>query len=266
MRKIAIIFVVVLIAYSCRSCILEERTGCPSYLTLCFPDPPVGVENVFLVFRYGDGVVERDTLSRDELENYERPVRREFFSLAAYSNISEMEYADGYQIPMGCEADSLYTDFLSVFCDDDLECDTVLLSKDFIGLHIRVLGYGGEYDSVCVAVNSSAVGYDLYGNVMTGRYRHIPEAACCPDSVRSYYEYYSRILRQVEDNMTLEVYVVDEDDNELVKSVELPDLSSVGKVAGKEMEDLYIQVDVSKSLVSIKVEDWHNMDYVEIEM
>lgn len=265
MRKIAIVGIVILIAYISKSCILEDRENCPAYLSLDFMNPHSDVKSVYLILSYENGLKIRDTLSREELSDYEIPVRRGTFSIAAFANIENMLYEDGYIVNIGGEADSVYTGFGEIYCDEDLCMDTVILKRDFISLHIRMLGYAEEYDSVYVSVHSSTVGYDLKGNVRYGDFRHTPEALSVPDSSRSHYEYLSRLVRQTDDDLSIKVYVVREGVEECIKSVSLPDIFTGEEVYAGE-EEVYVVIDFSKSTISISVEDWNCMDYVEIEM
>ncbi len=265
MRKIAIVGIVILIAYISKSCILEDRENCPAYLSLDFMNPHSDVKSVYLILSYENGLKIRDTLSREELSDYEIPVRRGTFSIAAFANIENMLYEDGYIVNIGGEADSVYTGFGDICCDGDLCVGTVLLERNFISLHIRMLGYAEDYDSVYVSVHSSAVGYDLKGNVISGNFRHTPDALIVPDSTLSHYEYLSRLVRQTGGDLSIRIFVVREGVEECIKIVSLPDIfAGDGVYAGEE--EVYVVIDFSKSTISISMEDWDCMDYVEIDM
>lgn len=186
-----------------QSCIFEDREHCPVYLTLDFSGVPEEVGNVLLFLEHEDGYLYRDTVySRDFRSTYEIPVQKGRYHVAAFGNISEMVFDRGYCVTPGRQADSLYTCFHTASYTGDLAADTINMAKDHIGLHIRVLGRAEDPDSIFVRIESSSVGYSLYGDIIGGTYIHVPEAAHIAEDDAGYYEFSSRILRQKEEDLT----------------------------------------------------------------
>lgn len=252
-----------------QSCILENRTDCPTYLTLEFPSVPEEVGLIHLVLEHEDGTVYHDTVYREDYASgCELPVRKGRLSIAAFGNPSGMFYDRGYTVPEGSQADSMYTCFLTAEYRSDLSRDTVTMLRNYIGLHIRVLGDAVEEDSIHICVESASVGYNLHGDIITGRFRHTPAPVHIPDDGALYYEFLSRITRQDGYGLYLSVLASrDSSDRLLVRT----GLSSHLRQAGigmedAEMEDLYVTVDFSEASIKVSPVDWNYYEHVEIEI
>ncbi len=266
MMKMARLLVIILITYSFSSCIFEDRSGCPAYFNVDFTDVPLSIGTVYLVYQFQNGEVCMDTVFRHLFDTYERTVPRERFYLAAFGNICSMQYSNGLEVPFGAEADSIYTDFRELYCDDDFLYDKISLKKDFIRLSVRVMGYGRDYDSLYLEINSTAVGYDLYGNVLRGKYRHRPCATHVPKSANDFYEFSSRLIRQQEDDIVIDLYVSTDGESDLVKSINVSDLVSAGEVVVDSTDDLFVIIDFSLSVIVLSPVGWDYTDFVEIEI
>ncbi len=266
MRKIAIIIVVLLTSYLSMSCKIENITNRPTCLKVVFQEVPSEVDRVNLVFEYMDGFTFVDTVSRQYFDNYEISIRKGRFYLAAFGNMDKMKYDQGYTVPLGCEADRLYVDFKELYCDGDYNCDSIYLKKGFVNLKVRVMGCAEEFDEVFLYVSSSAVGYDLHGNIKIGKYEHRPSVMKEPEADTPYYEFSSRIVRQSEEDVNIELYVRKNNHDRIIKTVNLSDIISEQKLDLQEAEDIFVLIDLAESTIALSIEEWEDMDYSEIEM
>ena len=88
-----IIPAVLILAAVVQSCILEDRSGCPSYLTLDFSETPDSVSHIHLIIKQVNGRLLSDTLYRRDFDSvYEIPVMRGRTEIAAFGNIKSMQY------------------------------------------------------------------------------------------------------------------------------------------------------------------------------
>ncbi len=266
MGKMTKCIVIALITYSLSSCIFEDRSGCPAYFEADFSNVPVSVDEIYLIYQYHSGLILTDTVRRESFDTYEVAIPQGRFYLAAFGNVRNMQYRQGYVVPPGLEADSLYTAFRELCGDDDPLYDRISLEKNFISLCVRVMGYGEDYDSAYVAINSTAVGYDLRGNVISGKYMHQPYSIHNPDEHGSYYEFTSRLIRQPEDDIVIDLYVAVGNESELLKSINISELLEVGDAGNKGADDIFVVIDFSSSVVKLSPDGWDHTPIVEIEI
>lgn len=252
-----------------QSCILEDRTDCPAYLTLDLSSLPGNVELVHLVLEHESGEIYQDTVLREDFATgSELPVRKGVLNIAAYGNPDRMTFDKGYYVHEGGQADSLYTCFHTTTCYTDLARDTIRVSKNFIGLHIRILGEAQAGDSIHICIESSSIGYDLKGNILEGKFRHSPEALHVPDGERQYYEFYSQITGQARDDLTLTINADRDSSSMFLASVGLAGhLKDNGTdMAGEGLPDLYITVDFAQASIRVSPVDWDYNEHIEIEI
>lgn len=267
MKRIALLLIVMVFA---RSCILEERSGCPAYLGIDFSKTPPEVENIILMLRYDDGYTIMDTISSLEfMIPYEIPVKRGALYLSAYGNVEEMVLEDGVLIANGKDADCLYTCFRKSIYNDDLCRDTVLMEKSNIGLYVRVLSVPDSTYEVKLTVESGSIGYNYAGEIITGKFKHEPIPYHFPTVDENYYEFLSRILRQqFISDVKLTLKTVSKAEEEIL--LEIP-LASKLKEAGmglpdSDLRDLYITIDYARMSMWISISDWDNAGHIEIEI
>lgn len=253
-----------------QSCIWEDREQCPSFLSLDFSGTPEEVERIYLVLTHQDGWTCRDTLLREDFgKGYEIAVKRGPVHLAAFGNISRMTYDSGYTVRTGDQADSIYTCFLRTDCSTDLANDTVRMHKDFIGLHIRVLEDVLGSDSIYLSITSSSIGYGTGGEIIEGKFRHIPQEVPDTRNGSGYRQYISRVTRQRDSSLTLSINTVDGDHNGPVTVIGLArSLEEAGiDMEAEDLGDLYLTVDFAKSVIKVSPQDWNNINNtIEIEL
>ena len=264
MRRSTIIAAVVAMAASVQSCILEDRSHCPAYLTLDFSSTPAEVSHINLIIKCADGSVFTDSITSDRFTSvYEIPVPRGRAGIAAFGNIECMEFADGYRITTGNEADNVYTCFFPAVYDRDLCSDSVRLLKNNIGLHIRITG--DSTDSLYTVITSSSVGYDLQGEILEGEYVYTPEAAHQTEGERQYLEFFCRVIRQKNDDLSMSVYGPG---GEILKVLPLSSyLDEAGiDMSDEELDDLYLTLDLAEARLVISPIDWTDTGNIQISI
>lgn len=258
-----IIPAVLILAAVVQSCILEDRSGCPSYLTLDFSETPDSVSHIHLIIKQVNGRLLSDTLYRRDFDSvYEIPVMRGRTEIAAFGNIKSMQYDGGYRTTTGNAADNLYTCFFPAVYESDLSSDTVTLHKSCIGLYIKVIG--DIVDRTYTVIESSSVGYSLSGGILEGQFRHIPEPEPSQaNQDRPAREYRSRVTRQKNPDLTLAVHA---DNGKCIKRLNLSAILDENGIymCDPELEDLYISVDIDRALLTISPEDWTDTGLIEI--
>lgn len=262
MRQIKAIAAVVMAVALSHGCIFEDRSDCPSFLTLDFSRTPEDISDIHLVITTADKRIIRDTIDRNEfMVPYEVSVRRGETGIAAFGNIDRMIYGNGYRVAEGEDADNLYTCFIKSVYRGDLSSEKVTVLKNNIGLHVRVLG--SSSDSLHIEVVSSSTGYDLQGHIMEGIFRHLPDAIHTPSDKEAYFEFLTRVTRQKDDDLTLSVYTGS--GKEITSICLLPLLTDAGIDMDDEiLQDLYITVDVALSCLTVSPEDWNHTGHTEI--
>lgn len=262
MGQIKVITAIALTAAFVQACIMEDRSNCPAYLTLDFSDTPEEVSEIHLLLEDLSGNLFRDTLSKNEFKTlYEIPVRRGDIHIAAFGNVDRMVFDHGYRVQENEDADSLYTCFMDKACDGDLSFAYIQVLKNYIGLHIRVIGE--HSDSLGIIVESSSAGYDLSGNILDGTFRHCPTAIHLPSGANSYFDFFSKITRQKDSNLFL---TVRKTSGKTLVSINLfPYLKEAGiDMNDESLKDLYITLDIALSCISLSPEGWNSTDHTEI--
>lgn len=251
------------------SCIMEERDGCPSYLSIDFSGTPEEVKSIILLLRYEDGFCIMDTVLREDYANpYEIPVRRGTPFVSAFGNVDKMVFDDGFSIIRGEESDKIYTDFRKGCYNGDLSHDTIKLGKSYIGLYIRVMNPAEASCSVEITTECSSIGYSYSGEILEGIFRHTPEPHHIPTAEEGYYEFLSRIVRQKNGDAVLRIKSVQNGAEEEILEIPLSEkLKAAGMDMGsKDLQDIFITINYSRSSMKISVDDWERTEHIEIEI
>lgn len=274
----------------CSSCIREERSGCPAWLTLEVPAGIPGSDTLYLFVRQGDRLVRRDTLAAGpEPSAFEVPVPRGDISLSVFAGIRRMEYRDGFRIPEGEQADSLYTAFEDLRIGTDLLHRKVTLHKNYTGLTLEVLGLPGsgpdpetdigqtDTSSWMFVLAGSTAGIGLDGEPAEGtfRFKALPAGSASPGDTPDRPCYVCRIPRQKHRDLTLYVSTADPDsppDHGALHPeplLTLP-LSGFFEEAGidfreTDLPDLHLVLDYARAELTVTVAGWEHPPHWEIE-
>lgn len=261
-RQVKMAAIAVITMYAVQACIIEDRSTCPSYLTLDFSETPDCVSDIHLVLSSNDGYLFRDTIAESWYqETYVIPVKRGETTVSVFGNADGMIYDGGYRVKEAHIPGELYTFFTAIDCHGDLSFQKVTVLKNYIGLYIRVTGR--QCDSLSVLLESSSAGYDLKGGILEGRFIHRPANIHVPTAGEEYFEFTSRVTRQKNDDLTLSVL------NASGKTIAVIPLSPYLEKAGidmngKELEDLYMTVDVALSSLTLSIDGWDSTNHTEI--
>ncbi len=253
------------------SCILEERGSCPSYLTLDLSSTPDDVDSLYLILKYNDGRLFRDTLYKEEMiSNYEIAVPRGSAALAAYGNITNMVYDNGYITSKGLPADNIYTYFSKVEYLTDLSSDTITVSKSSMAIHIKVLGSVKASEGLLAEILGSCTGYNNSGETVQGDFYHTPETLHIPTKEEEFYNFLTRVTRHPSDSpLILRLSTMHQDSPEWVALLEISiqeKLEQAGiSMSDPDLQDLYLTIDHSRSAISISVDDFDSANHVEVK-
>ena len=173
-----------------------------------------------------------------------------------------MMYDYGYRIHEGEDADSLYTCFISMACNDDLSFQHIIPVKNYIGLYIRIIG--DISDSLGITVESTSAGYGLSGNIIEGIFRHSPNTTHLPSSEEAYFEFFSRVLRQKDDSLSVTVRGTS---GQILARIPLSAfLYDAGiNMNDDALKDLYITLDIALSSIILSLEGWNSTNHTEIQ-
>lgn len=265
--KLRMILIVVASLSAAQSCIIENRENCPAYLTLDFSLTPEEVGHIHLILRHENGGIFQDTVYRERfMSPYEIQVTRGCVTLAAFGNVRDMIFENGYTVETGNAADNLYTCFLQSEYNGDLERDTVTVMKNNIGLFIRMLSGAPDTDSISVCIESRSTGYDLQGNILEGVFSHRPEAVHLPEEGAAYFEFNSRIVRQKDEDLILSVFNGTDISDILLARIQLiPILKEAGiDMDDEHLDDVYMTVDCNRMTITVSPVGWYANGHAEI--
>lgn len=268
----------------CSSCIREERSGCPAWLTLEVPAGIPESDTLYLFVRQGDRLVRLDTLAAGpEPSVFEVPVPRGDISLSVFAGIRWMEYRDGFRIPEGEQADPLYTAFEDLRVDTDLLHREIPLHKNYSGLTLEVRGLPASGpdpaafrqtapSSWMFVLAGSTAGIGLDGEPVEGtfRFKALPSGSASPDDAPDRSCYVCRIPRQKHCDLTLYVSAAAPDSPlDPEPSLILP-LAGFFEEAGidfreTDLPDLYLVLDYARAELTVTVADWEHPPHWEIE-
>lgn len=249
------------------SCIHENRDECPSYLTLDLGDVPEGIENIFMVLEYEDGTTVLDTIPLASMGSvYEKAVPRGPVQMAIYGNIRNMRYDNGFTVPVGLPADNIYTYFQRKDIDSDLTIENINISKNNIGINVKIKGYSQPDSSVLVFLEGSAVGFTNNGAVAKGRFYHHMYPATHLKGESNTYLYNSRIPR-MDKNDTFHLNLITSDNGDTIASISIGDKmeSSGMDLSAAELNDLFLTIDISRSTLKISVGNFDAIPHHEIK-
>jgi hypothetical protein len=248
------------------SCIHEQRGGCPTYMTLDLSSIPESVENLHIILEYEGRDVYADTIYREEFgEIYERAVPKGVANMAIFGNIANMRYKDGYVIPTGLPLDDLYTYFTKIEIRNDLMDKSISLNKNHIGTHIMICEPSGAVNSgINMEITGPIVGYDNQGSPINGEFYHSPLPNHIPTEDEGYYIFETRLPRLTpEDDFRLKISSAS--DGVIVAVI--PILEKIAQsgydLTSSELEDLYIEIDISRSAIKISAEGFNSIFHVE---
>jgi hypothetical protein len=248
------------------SCIHEQRGGCPTYMTLDLSSIPESVENLHMILEYEGRGIYADTIYREEFGGvYERAVPKGSANMAIFGNISNMRYEEGYVTLPGLPLDDIYTYFTKIEIRDDLMNERITLLKNHIGVHIRICEPSEADDSgINMEIMGSTVGYDNEGTPVNGEFYHSPLPNHIPTEDEGYYIFETRLPRLTpEDDFSLKISSASDG----VTVALIPILEKIAQsgydLTSSELEDLYIEIDISRSAIKISAEGFNSIFHVE---
>lgn len=263
--------IVLLLTLLLSSCIKEDRSECPSYLTIDLSGTPDKVDSLYLILQYKNGQIFKDTIHNGDFRNdYEIAVPRGSATIAAYGNISMMKYDNGYIVPYGYPADNVYTFFSEAEYLSDLSRDTITVAKNYMAIHVKVLGMVRASKGLTAEFIGSYTGYSIYGELISGEFYHAPESSHLPTETEDYYVFYTRVPRHSPNSSLLlrlstQYTNIETPDTLLEMSIQDKLLQAGISFSDPILQDLYLTIDHSHSTITISVDNFDSMDHVEVD-
>lgn len=251
------------------SCILADRSGCPTYLTLDFSKTPEWIDSIYLITQDTDGEERLFEINRgDFFPSMEMSISKNTHRIGIYGNISSMRYDKGFVIPYGNCCDKLYTSFIKTECRDDIAYEEVSFRKDFIDINIKLLGEPEDDESIKVSLTGHSIGYDPSGKIIDGAFYHAPSVLTYRGDSPPYVICSSTVSRQTDNELSLQILDVTQNGYTEILNVSL---SEKLKEAGISMEsqnlgDLFLTIDLSHSSMSISVIGFDAKDQIHISI
>lgn len=248
---------------SCRSLVFENRIDCPSYLTVVLSQTEgvVSSDAVFTVRVIGDskGYDEQLTGSRySSPEGVTFGVTKGMASVGVIvGNERSTVNPDDSRIitPEGEMADPIYGFKDRLLCMEERVYDYVVLNKEHVNLYL-ILKNSDEMPSVQLELVCGWSGIDLMSQrPLAGDFHHVMEHVSGDN-------YFSRVTRQGDSEMHIDMWKVDSEGNR----EELVSMFPVGELALRQgfdwskpsLDDLYITIDFARGDFTVSVTPWQD--------
>lgn len=251
------------------SCILADRSGCPTYLTLSLAKAPEDVDSLYLITRSIDGSEGKRVVHRGEFSSgYTLYISKKVSHIAVYGNVKSMIYDNGFITPYGQCCDPIYTSFISAGYNDDVAYEEVVLRKNHIRIHIKITGIILSSDTITTTLSGTSIGYNTLGEVIGGEFCHSPELIFSKGNGKETSDIIcsSIVPRQMDSNLYLIIHQISEGGKKELLKVSLSDaLKNSGiDMESPDLEDLYMTIDSSFSSIIISVEDFDSDEQIYI--
>lgn len=260
------LFMILLAATFCSSCIKEDRSGCPCLLRMEFETSEGKVpEGRLLVSVVGESYSMTETVEPSTLEGPlelrvpRSGVRVNLWSESASSMVSE----DGLVIPFGDDCPPVK--MCSSFVDTDCECreEKFRVLKNYC--HLTVVMEDGDADyPYDLSVSGNVDGYGPEGLPRHGRFCHYLPAAS-PSSAPAPGQLTRDILlpRQSDASLMLEI----SENASVLKTFAIGNYIAQSGYdwTREELEDIVVRIDYACTRLEITVGDWKNIYDVDIE-
>lgn len=232
--------------------IKEDRDECPCWLTVTLTDGGRSVPELVLSI-WNPGELLREAVRTDDYpEGVERTVPKGLVTLSAHTRLHRMQPSGALLlIPYGQECDSLLTHRSEVACLGETARDTVRLHRQYatVFLSIENLEQGIHYPYDLVA-RSSVDGFDLLSGLPHAGAHSLPLVPLSEG------EYAFRVPRQLDESLTLDLYL----EGELIDSY--PIGTHIMKAGydweAEDLADIRIGMDYGHSEPHIVIEPWED--------
>ena len=252
---------VLVLAGGFTSCtVKEDRVPCPCYLNVSLAegqDLPDSLDVVDLL-GWDDSEMFRAGVEAYKFDPYwVRGVHKGTFLLSAYRGVKNVKDAGHFvTITPGNQSDSLYAYHTEVDATGDMAYAEVMFRKQFCTVHLDILRSASEMKNFRFLVEGNTCGFDVLNfEAVPGSFRCEPQAAKGARVVDF------RIPRQVDDSMTVTLWLVRDDglyDNLGTFPLGEYIVRTGYSWTAEELQDIYIVIDLVLGMVTINVEGWEH--------
>ena len=263
MTKKALISILLAVSLTAPSCSVKEyREDCPCFLSLdlrrAFDDIVNGPEELILAVYCPETYYRETYLSTNFPDSIEIKVPRGQVTVSAISVRDSKSVKDkSLVISYGNQADSVYAFSSTVDTSGESASESVDLHKQYSTVYLKFLWPedGGPSSSPGLRVRSSTNG------LLLDALEPSKGAFCIelpPADIRARQSF--RIPRQTDKSLTLDLF--DPDSEEILDSIKLGEIiDSTGyDWNAEDLQDIYIEIDYTKTEAVITVKDWDNED------
>lgn len=233
-------------AVSCS--VKEDRVGCPCFLRLDFSRCQTVMTDVNIsCFEGGETVLKTKTFPKDYRRSpYVAKVPKGEVEVTAWWGTAASAVKDGvFEIPAGCQCDSLYAHFNVLDCMGEDARDTVSLFKQFATIRLIFVGYEKGGFPFGIVARGSVNGYDLRRSMpVDGEFIHkLKEGA---QSVR--------VPRQNDGSLLLELMSGGSPVSTLPVGEWILDSGYSWK--DENLDDIVLEIDMSGLEARLRVDNW----------
>jgi|GEM_PF-1441914 len=260
MRKTIILTLALSLLLSVACSVKEDRTDCPCWLDYHFHVYPRNL--IHLSAWNGEQLFMEEINLSDYPKYYERTLSRGMVTTAAFVGKSRMSIRqDSLIIPRGFDCDSLLTYHNLVDCRGDSAQDTVKLHKQYSTIYLKMTNdEPGPYPfRLVVRSNVCGLRYTT-DEPLDGEFEiELQETF-------EYNSYEFRIPRQKDGSMAMDVYRGEEQIGSINLGSAILEMMSSSEAFNwdsPDLGDIYLNVDLAKSKISVQVEPWNNLDISE---
>lgn len=243
----------------------EAREECPKFINMNFQEGEEALMNGRVsVLGWNGGVLFRDEIDASEIGSYwVRAVQEGVFDISLCAGVSRSLSSGRYiEVPSGFQSDSLYAFYTHVDTRQTDDIQDVVFHKQFCTVHLDISRSAEEMEDFKFLVRGNTCGFDLFSFApVEGEYVYSPVVVPGEEKVDF------RILRQVDDSMSLEIWRM----MEISEGTKAGGREYVGVGAfplgrlisrtgyrwdGQDLEDVYVKFGFALEYVQISVEGW----------
>lgn len=239
----------------------ESREVCPKYLNLNLPSGDEALNGNVWLLGWNDGEVFRYTIDAEDLASYwVKAVQEGAFDISVCSGVSRSRPREKFiSVPSGFQSDSLYAYYTHVDIKDADVIENVEFHKQFCTVNLDISRSAEQMQDYRFIVRGNTCGFDLFSfTPVEGEYRYEPEVFEGEDKVSF------RILRQVDDSMSLEILHREPETKAVGYTYRSLGLFPLGKYIVRtgydwrstDLSDVYVKFGFTLNYIQIGVEGW----------
>lgn len=249
--KRALLPVLAALACGLSACIKEDRTDCPNYLYLTFPNRELAGDRPVRIAGYEPGQMFTEEIFLKEYPDlWYRAVPKGVFYATAYSGTGYTDETARYlTLPIGHQCDSLYAWYKQVDCTGEETREEVVFHKQFATVFFDIRTLRTPASRFKLTVTGFTHGFDVVGFApLDGSFRYETSAPEGEHVVQF------RIPRQRDGSLYVDITMdgIGEMQFPLGKYI----IDSGYNWSLEDLEDIYFSVDLVASTASLSVEGW----------